>query len=277
MRWRFILLMPALHPLAWTAFSRPANMRVRRTPMTPTDDASTLEAALGDLVLANRILAREEVLDAFGHVSIRHPQRPDRFFISRARSPAVVERADLIEFHLDGAPADPPLAHPAYAERIIHGAIYQARPDIQAVCHHHAASVLPFCVTGMALLPVFHLGATMGHEAPFWDSRDEFGDTNMLVMTAEEGASLARALGPHWTLLMRRHGAVVAGRSLRECVFRSFHLKQNAELQLRAAALGAISPLSAGEISLASEMNLRPVIVARAWEYWCTRLESKGA
>jgi ribulose-5-phosphate 4-epimerase/fuculose-1-phosphate aldolase len=239
--------------------------------MTPTDDASGLESQLGDLVLANRILAREEVLDAFGHVSIRHPERPDRFFISRARGPALVERGDLIEFNLDGSPASPPLALPAYAERIIHGAIYQARPDVQAVCHHHATSVLPFCVTGLPLVPVFHLGATMGHHAPFWDARDDFGDTNMLVMTAEEGASLARALGEHWTLLMRRHGAVVAGRSLKECVFRSVHLKQNAELQLRAAALGQVSPLSEGEVTLASEMNLRPVIIARAWEYWKER------
>jgi HCOMODA/2-hydroxy-3-carboxy-muconic semialdehyde decarboxylase len=111
----------------------------------------------------------------------------------------------------------------------------------------------------------------MGHEAPFWDSRDDFGDTNMLVVTAEEGASLARALGPHWTLLMRRHGAVVVGRSVRECVFRSVQLKCNAELQFGAAALGNVSPLTAKEIELASEMNLRPVILARAWEVWAAR------
>ena len=238
--------------------------------MTKLDDAAELESQLGELVLANRILAREDVLDAFGHVSIRHPQNPDRFFISRARSPGLVQRADLLEFGLDGVPVET-LAHPAYAERIIHGAIYQARPDVHAVCHHHADSVLPFCVAGVPIVPVFHLGATMGHTAPFWDSRDEFGDTNMLVSSAEEGASLARVLGEHWVALMRRHGAVVAGRSLRECVFRAVHLKQNAEMQLRAAALGGISPLSAGETALAGEMNLRPVILARAWEYWTTR------
>ena len=130
---------------------------------------------------------------------------------------------------------------------------------------------MPFCITGKPIVPVFHLGATMGREAGFWDSRDEFGDTSLLVRTAEEGASLARALGANWTVLMRRHGAVVTGRSLRECVFRSVHLKLNAELQLRAAALGEISPLTAKEIELASEANLHPVIMARAWEYWTTR------
>jgi ribulose-5-phosphate 4-epimerase/fuculose-1-phosphate aldolase len=242
-----------------------------KTPMTTQGDAAELEIQLGELVLANRILACEEVLDAFGHVSIRHPQHPDRFFISRARSPGLVQRADLLEFHLDGTSVEPVLGHPAYAERIIHGAIYQARPDVHSVCHHHASSVLPFCIAGFPIVPVFHLGATMGHEAPFWDSRDEFGDTNLLVASAEEGASLARALGKHWVVLMRRHGAVVAGRSLRECVFRAMHLKQNAEMQFRAASLGRVSPLSAEEITKASEMNLRPVIIARAWEYWTSR------
>jgi HCOMODA/2-hydroxy-3-carboxy-muconic semialdehyde decarboxylase len=237
----------------------------------PSETASDLESLLAELVTANHILAREDVLDAFGHISLRHPERPDRFFISRARAPGMVERADLIEFNLDGSPANPPLPHPAYSERIIHGAIFQARPDVHAVCHHHAASVLPFCVSGVPIVPVFHVGATMGHEAPFWDSRDEFGDTNLLVSTAAEGASLAHALGDNWVVLMRRHGATVAGRSVRECVFRSVHLKQNAEMQLRAAQLGAVSPLTPQEIALAGEMNLRPAILARAWEYWAAR------
>lgn len=235
-----------------------------------------LETLLAELVTANHILAREDVLDAFGHISLRHPQRPDRFFIARARAPGMVERADLIEFNLDGTPASPPLAHPAYAERIIHGAIYQARPDVLSICHHHANSVLPFCVTGVPLVPVFHLGATMGNASPFWDSRDEFGATTLLVASAEEGASLARALGENWMVLMRRHGAVVAGRSVRECVFRSVHLKQNAELQLRSASLGTVSPLTENEIALAGEMNLRPVILARAWEYWAARANGEG-
>jgi ribulose-5-phosphate 4-epimerase/fuculose-1-phosphate aldolase len=243
----------------------------------PSADTSDLETLLAELVTANHILAREDVLDAFGHISLRHPERADRFFISRARAPGLVERSDLIEFNLDGTPVRPPLAHPAYAERIIHGAIFAARPDVHAVCHHHAASVLPFCVAGFPIVPVFHLGATMGHEARFWDSRDEFGDTNMLVATAEEGASLARALGDNWVVLMRRHGAVVAGRSVRECVFRSVHLKQNAELQLRAVTLGHVSKLTAEEVTLASEMNLRPVILARAWDYWSARARGQNS
>ena len=114
----------------------------------------------------------------------------------------------------------PPSAH-LYAERVIHGEIYKARPDVMAVTHHHAPSIMPFCISGDPVVPVFHLGAAMGAVAPFWDSRDEFGDTNLLVAKPEEGASLARALGTHVMVLMRRHGATVVGASLRELVFRA--------------------------------------------------------
>ncbi len=107
-------------------------------------------------------------------------------------------------------PVKPPTVQ-LYAERVIHGEIYKARPDVLAVCHHHAAAIMPFCISGDPVVPVFHLGAAMGAVAPFWDSRDDFGDTNLLVVKPEEGASLARALGSHSMVLMRRHGATVVG------------------------------------------------------------------
>ncbi|MFN3656116.1 MAG: class II aldolase/adducin family protein [Pseudolabrys sp.] len=142
-----------------------------------------------------------------------------------------------------------------------------------AVCHHHAPSMLPFCISGVELKPVFHLGATMGERVPFWDARDDFGDTTLIVAKPEEGASLARALGPHWTVLMRRHGATVAGRSLQELVFRCIYTARNAALQLQAHALGHVSPLNAEETRLAGAFNLQPDPVARAFEYWCARLD----
>ncbi len=171
-----------------------------------------------ELAVANRILAHEGVIDAFGHVSIRHPDDPGRYFLSRSRSPELVEPGDILEFDLDSRPIDPPIVQ-LYAERVIHGEIFKARPDVVAVCHHHAPAVMPFCISGDPIVPVFHLGAAMGALAPFWDSRDEFGDTNLLVVKPAEGASLARALGKHSMVLMRRHGATVVGLSLRELVF----------------------------------------------------------
>ena len=229
-----------------------------------------------ELAVANRILANEGIIDAFGHISARHPKDPNRYFISRHRASELVEPSDILEMTLDSKPVVPTSLR-LYSEMVIHGEIYKARPDVNSVCHHHAPSVLPFCATGVELVPLFHLGGTLGAKVPFWDSRDEFGDTNLLVRTPEEGASHARALGPHWMLLLRRHGASLAGKSVRECVFRSIYTTRNAELQLRAMAIGTLGPLSAGEAEKCGGHNLGSRGVERAWEYWVTRLQKAEA
>ena len=234
--------------------------------------AKSLDQLRRELSVANRILAHEGVLDAFGHVSVRHPSDPSRYLLSRSRAPELVEPDDVMEFSLDSAPVKPTNLR-LYSERVIHGEIYRARPDVFAVCHHHAPAILPFAITGTDIVPVFHLGAALGAKAPFWDQRDEFGDTNLLVVKPEEGRSLARALGPYWMVLMRRHGATVAGRSLHELVFRTVYSVRNAEYLLRAKSLGEVGALSPGEIERAAEFNLGAGPVERAWEYWDKRLE----
>jgi HCOMODA/2-hydroxy-3-carboxy-muconic semialdehyde decarboxylase len=228
-----------------------------------------------EIALASRILANEGVLDAFGHVSLRHPADPRKFLLSRSRSPQLVEPADVLEFTLD-AEAVRPAAVNLFAERVIHGCIYQARPDVMAVCHHHAAAVMPFCIAGVPIVPVFHLGAAAGETTPFWDQQDEFGDTNLLVVKPAEGHSLARALGAHPSVLMRHHGATVAGRDLRELVSRAIFMCQNAVYQLQAHLLGQVVPLSAGETRLAGSINALPNVVGRTWEYWSVRLAESG-
>src|SRR5262249_43591142 len=229
-----------------------------------------------ELAVANRVLANEGIIDAFGHISVRNPKNPDRYFISRHRASELVEPSDILEMTLDSKPVVPTNVR-LYSEMVIHGEIYTARADVSWVCHHHAPAVLPFCATGVELVPLFHLGGTLGEKVPFWDSSDEFGDTSLLVRTPEEGASHARALGPHWMLLLRRHGASLAGRSVRECVFRSIYPTRNAELQLRAMAIGALGPLSPGEVAKCGGHNLGSRGVERAWEYWVTRLQKAEA
>jgi ribulose-5-phosphate 4-epimerase/fuculose-1-phosphate aldolase len=244
----------------------------------PLEGGTVLNAtkdAIEELALANRILAHEGVLDAFGHVSVRHPNHPDRYLLSRSRSPLLIEPDDILEFTLDSEPVRPPKAL-LYAERVIHGCIYQARRDVVAVCHHHAPAVMPFCIAGKPIVPVFHLGAAMGEEAPFWDQYDEFGATNLLVVKPEEGRSLARALGQHSAVLMNRHGATVVGVNLKELVARSIFMCQNADYQLRALTLGTPQPLHRGEIKLAGTLSAMPNVVTRTWEYWSMRLEASG-
>src|SRR6187399_3724824 len=231
-----------------------------------------LDQARNVLARANRIIAHEGVLDAFGHVTMRHPTDPGRYLMSRSRAPELVQPDDILEFTLDSQSVKPTDVR-LYGERVIHGTIYQTRPDVNAVCHHHAPSILPFCISGMDLKPVYHLGATLGEKVPFWDARDDFGDTTLIVATPEEGASLARALGANWIVLMRRHGATVAGRTLEELTFRTIYTARNAALQIQAHTLGHVSPLNAAETRLAVVYNLRPDPLMRAWEYWNARLD----
>lgn len=222
------------------------------------------------LAAANRILASENVLDAFGHVSVRHPNDPLRFYLSRSLAPELVTADDVVEFDMDSQPVvtcDAPL----YSERVIHGAIYRVRPEVNAICHHHAAAILPFCLArGLKLRVVTQLGATMGQDIPIWDQRDEFGATNHLVTRTEEADSLARCLGPYVMVLMKRHGATVVGKDLRELVFRSIYSCRDAEVQMRAVAHGPIDTFTPNEIALAG--RFRDATLARAWNLWLSRL-----
>ena len=228
-----------------------------------------------ELAVANRILGYEGVLDAFGHVSVRHPGDPGRYLLPRSRSPELIEPADILEFTLDSAPVVPPTVQ-MYSERVIHGEIYKARPDVVAVCHHHSPAMLPYCITGEPMVAVYHLGAVIGSHVPFWDSLDEFGDTNLLVVKPEEGASLARALGSHSVVLLRRHGATVVGGSLRELVFRCVYSCLNAVYLNEGKKMGKVGPLTPGEIEMAGAINKIPSVPLRTWEYWATRLAKRG-
>jgi HCOMODA/2-hydroxy-3-carboxy-muconic semialdehyde decarboxylase len=237
--------------------------------------ANPLLEARRELAVANRIVANEGVLDAFGHVSMRHPDNPNRYFLSRSRAPELVEPDDFIEYDLDSQPVREPGAT-QYSERVIHGEIYKARPDVMSVCRHHAPAFMPLIATGTDYVPVFHLGSVGGIRPPFWDQHDEFGDTNMLVIKPEEGASLARALGAHNIVLMRRHGVTAVGVSVRDCVFRCIYSARNADFQARAMTLGTVASLSHGETELAGKINTSTTGLTRSWEYWSVRLTRAG-
>ena len=146
---------------------------------------SDLIQAMRDLVIGNRILANEGVVDAYGHLSVRHPDNPERYLMSCSRAPGLVTLADIMEFTLDGEAVDPRDRAP-YAERFIHGAIFERRPDVGSVVHNHSHAVIPFGVTGVKLRPLVHVGAAIGTEIPVWDIRDKFGHTNLLVVDMEQ-------------------------------------------------------------------------------------------
>ncbi|OLB96562.1 MAG: hypothetical protein AUH30_12200 [Candidatus Rokubacteria bacterium 13_1_40CM_68_15] len=229
-----------------------------------------LRLAIRDLVVANRILANEDVVDAYGHVSIRHPADPTRYLLARSLSPELIERDDIMEFELDGTPVGD--TRQPYLERFIHGAIYEARPDVQAVVHAHAEAVLPFTITPTPLQPVIHSGSFMGVHVPVWDIRDDFGDTNLLVANMAHGRDLARCLGADNVALMRGHGFAAAARSLIEVVRMSVYVPRNARALLAATGLGPVKALSPGEIAArAAGYQPHSPETWRAWEYWARR------
>ena len=229
-----------------------------------------LRLAIRDLVVANRILANEDVVDAYGHVSIRHPADPTRYLLARSLSPELIERDDIMKFELDGTPVGD--TRQPYLERFIHGAIYEARPDVQAVVHAHAEAVLPFTITPTPLQPVIHSGSFMGVHVPVWDIRDDFGDTNLLVANMAHGRDLARCLGADNVALMRGHGFAAAARSLIEVVRMSVYVPRNARALLAATGLGPVKALSPGEIAArAAGYQPHSPETWRAWEYWARR------
>jgi HCOMODA/2-hydroxy-3-carboxy-muconic semialdehyde decarboxylase len=229
-----------------------------------------LERSIGDLVIANRILAKENVVDAYGHVSIRHPGNPDRYLLSRSLSPEFVSRADIIEFKLDGEPVGD--TRPAYLERFIHGAIYEARPDVNAVIHSHAEDILPFTISKTQMCCVAHVASDMGAKVPVWDIADKFGDeTNLLVVNMAQGRDMARVLGGNSVVLMRGHGFSAAADGLLKLVRLSVYLPRNARILLAAMRMGEFKALSEGEIRTRNNFRAGSPEMQRGWEYWARR------
>ena len=224
-------------------------------------------AVIGDLVCANRILLRQGIVDAFGHVSARHPGRADRFFLSRNRAPALVEAEDILEFDLDGAPIRPDHP-PVYLERFIHAALYRARPDVGAVVHSHSPSVIPFgAAHGSCLKPVSHMAGFLGAGAPVYEIRDSAGSaSDMLIRDNELGDAVARALGDAPVVLMRGHGATAVGRDIPHAVFHAVYTEWNARIQADTLTLGPPIYLTPEEGAAAAAANEGQI--GRAWDYW---------
>lgn len=235
------------------------------------DTVTKIKDLIEDIVAANRILAAENVVDAFGHVSARHPENPGHYLIARAIPPELVTAEDIMEISLDGEVQSGDTRKP-YLERYIHGAIYEARRDVKSVVHSHSRSVIPYSVTDEKLRPIVHSCATIGSHIPVWDAQTMFGDTNMLISNMAMGRDFAKSLGQDNAALMRGHGCTVIGRSVREAVYTAVYLEVNAGLQMQANRFPPIRFLTEGEIKIISERlaNAKPNEgYDRAWEYWC--------
>lgn len=223
-------------------------------------------ALIDDLVSANHILVTENVFDGFGHVSVRHDQRPDRFLISRSLAPSMVQAEDILACDLEGQVIDAQ-GRKSYLERFIHSAIYKARPDVMAVIHSHSPAVIPFGVTGARLRPICHMSGFLGSQTPVYDIRDAVGESSdMLIRNQALGESLARTLGANAVALMRGHGSVAVGPTLQKAVFRAIYTEANARLQMQAMQMGEVNFMSADEAFNSNEVNEQQL--DRPWQLW---------
>jgi ribulose-5-phosphate 4-epimerase/fuculose-1-phosphate aldolase len=223
-----------------------------------------MEELLLDLVAANRILAAHGVIDAYGHVSLRSPRNPQRYYLARSLAPESVRPEDLIEYDLDSKPLDDQ-GRESVGERFIHGEVYKARPEVMAVVHNHSPSVIPFSVSGVPMKPIFHMSAFVGEGVPVFEIRDVEKGTDLLVKTPKLGAALAKTLSNKPASLMRGHGAVVVGESLPRAVGRSIYLEQSARLQMQAMLLSKdLTYLDQAEVRAANPLQ----DYKRAWPLW---------
>ena len=231
----------------------------------PSTAGAASDTTVEELVLANRILNDRGVLDAYGHVSIRHPANPNRYLMARAIAPGLVTADDILEFDLDSNPVDR-RGRAMFIERFIHGEVYKARPDVNSVIHTHSAGVIPFSVTQTPLRPVIHNASFLHVGVPVWEIREAGGTTNMLVRDGNLGRSLAAALGDKPVALMRGHGNVVVGPNVRVATARAIFTDENARMQAVALSLGGpVNYISPGEGALRDRDPSDP---ARAWDLW---------
>jgi len=229
-----------------------------------------LKAVIDDLVIGNRILYVQDVVDSYGHISARHPHRPDRFLMSRARAPGLVVTADIMEFGLDGERVDEKDDRPVYSERFIHSEVYKARPDVNAVVHSHSPTVVPFSVTKVPLRPI--RAAFLYPDVPVFDTRASAGWTNLLISNSALGQALAEKLGKNSVALLRGHGNVVVAPSIRVVVYRAIYTEANAKLLLQATMLGGpityLAPEEAALMEKAQGQHRPGHGHDRTWEMW---------
>lgn len=237
------------------------------------------EQAIADLVIANHILAMEGILDGFGHVSIRDPQDSASYLMSRSVAPALVTEADIVQHDLDNnAVLERDRAKKLYYERWIHGEVYKARPEVNAIVHSHSPTVVPFASTSVPLRPLLHNASFLGFGAPVFEIRDHVAHSDLMISTAELGKAMAATMGSSAdVVLLRGHGNVVVGPTIQIAVFRAYYTEINARQQLQAMTIGGDSVvyMDAGECETTDK--IMQSVAGRPWDLWKNKAAARLA
>lgn len=204
---------------------------------TPAADAQAAapaaeQALLEDLVLANRILTREEgILDIQAHVSARSLINPDRWYMARFVAPGGASVSDMSEYGLDSLPIEPRGGDAR--ETFLHGNVFKARPDVMAVVHSHTPEFVAF---GMSSVPLYW---GPDRQVPVWDIRPLNSGRRGIVSDNRLGESMVETLGDNEAALLWGHGITLTAKSLPEVIHRVVALRRNARLQEAAVSIGS--------------------------------------
>ena len=260
--------------------------------MQATEEKALLQKLYRDYISTCHILHHQNVLDAFGHLSFRHPFKPDVFVLSRNMAPGTVSSlADLVEYYIRDASSVNADAPSGFAERHIHSECYKLYAGIQSVLHHHSEAVVPYTFSGVPLRACCHMAGFLGTEVPVWDIMNAYitdDKKDLLVRNSHLGSSLAAAfsdqpskngLPDRSVTLMRSHGATVLGESIPEVVMKAYYTQKNAIMQTTALTMRAAEKpntpmryLDEEEIPDTADMtkwaNQRP------WQLWLQEVES---
>jgi ribulose-5-phosphate 4-epimerase/fuculose-1-phosphate aldolase len=247
-----------------------ASLSLAQNTNTPAGPAPS-PAQIAELVLANQILSNENVLDAYGHVSVRDESNPNRYHMTRAIAAGMVTAADIVEYDLDSNATRNTQAA-GFSERFIHGQIYKARPDVKAVVHFHAPDVIPFTVSAVPLRAMLHMAGFIPTQVPIFEIQKFGGITDMLVRNNELGKGLADTIADKPLVLLRGHGAVVAGPSLHIAVGRAYYTVANAKIQMQAMELsgGKVTYLDPEEAKKAGDQDG----FERGWNFWKYKVQN---
>jgi HCOMODA/2-hydroxy-3-carboxy-muconic semialdehyde decarboxylase len=236
--------------------------------MDPNLDSN--DRRIGDLVTAYAILLNEQVLDSFGHVSVRSVTDAGHFFMPRAMPPSLVTAGDVLEYRVEDSQPVDQRGRRVNGERYLHGEIYKARPEVQAVIHSHSQAVIPFSLTNVPLRPVIVQAGFMPLDVPNFEIRDArpAGERGMQITDIPRGAALARTLGSGPVALLRGHGNVVVGTSIKQATVFAVYTDINARMQLAGLQIARdIVAMDEPELFGPSEFDIN-----RPWENFRQKL-----
>ncbi|MDP2604429.1 MAG: class II aldolase/adducin family protein [Deltaproteobacteria bacterium] len=215
-----------------------------------------LASLKGDFVAALRIISHEGLSDAFAHLSARVEGGKKMLFMPR-KSPALVKSKDLFVVDFDKL----------VSQSAVHQAVYKARENAGAVIHFHSPAVILLSVVGQTVQPMHNYSAIFYEGVPVFEGTGQ-------VESPERAGEIAQILGPAKAVILRGHGAVVVGQSIREACILALYLEESARLQVETLKLGTPKFFSRQEAERIAKRTFKPASTERAWEHFQSKIRA---